>query len=188
MRGSLRDDFPYHAANGSASRIAMRKATTYKTQRDTRVTRCHAKAGGHVNCPSFFPFARRRLDFFERLLGRPGQHVPGRRKTRAMTWAIPDLSLNEKVKSKTCPAMKGLIKEGSEMMDDLKDSSALDAGLIAAAQKVEHYEIASYGTVIAWAEQMGHDEAAQLLQETLDEEKAADVKLTEIATSVANHE
>lgn len=97
-------------------------------------------------------------------------------------------SLGEKPKSKTCPAMKGLIEEGEEMMDDLEDSSALDAGLIAAAQKVEHYEIASYGTVKTWAEQMGHTEAVQLLQATLDEEKAADGKLTEIAESIANHE
>jgi len=97
-------------------------------------------------------------------------------------------SLGEKVKTKTCPAMKGLIEEGEEMMEDLEDSSALDAGLIAVAQKVEHYEIASYGTVKAWAEQMGHAEAVQLLQATLDEEKAADSKLTDIAESVANHE
>lgn len=98
------------------------------------------------------------------------------------------VSLGEKVKTKTCAAMKGLIEEGEDMMEDLEDSTALDAGLIAAAQKVEHYEIASYGTVKAWAEQMGHTEAVQLLQATLDEEKAADTKLTEIAESVANHE
>jgi len=95
-------------------------------------------------------------------------------------------TLNEKVKSKTCKAMKGLVEEGSELMEELKGSSAIDAGLIAAAQKVEHYEIASYGTVRAWAEQMGHSEAVELLGETLDEEKAADEKLTEIARESAN--
>jgi ferritin-like metal-binding protein YciE len=95
-------------------------------------------------------------------------------------------TLNEKAKSKTCKAMKGLIEEGSELMEELKGSSAIDAGLIAAAQKVEHYEIASYGTVRAWAEQMGHTEAVELLGETLDEEKAADEKLTEIAQELAN--
>lgn len=95
-------------------------------------------------------------------------------------------SLDEPVKSKECKAMKGLLEEGKEMMEEMKDSPALDAALIAAAQKVEHYEIASYGTVCAWAEKMGHDEAVELLTETLDEEKAADEKLTAIAESSAN--
>lgn len=95
-------------------------------------------------------------------------------------------SLDEPVKSKECKAMKGLLEEGKEMMEEMKDSPALDAALIAAAQKVEHYEIASYGTVCAWAEKMGHDEAAELLNATLDEEKAADEKLTAIAESTAN--
>ena len=95
-------------------------------------------------------------------------------------------SLDEKVKTKTCKAMKGLVEEGSELMEELKGSSAIDAGLIAAGQKVEHYEIASYGSVRAWAEQMGHTEAVSLLEETLAEEKAADEKLTDIAESVAN--
>ncbi|HWD19664.1 MAG TPA: ferritin-like domain-containing protein [Verrucomicrobiae bacterium] len=95
-------------------------------------------------------------------------------------------SLDEKSKRKPCQAMKGLLKEGSEILQELKGKSSLDAGIIAAAQKVEHYEIASYGTVIAWAKQMGHDEAAELLEETLEEEKAADEKLTDVAESVAN--
>lgn len=97
-------------------------------------------------------------------------------------------SLNEKPEKKTCQAMKGLVEEGSEMIQELKGSSAADAGLIAAAQKVEHYEIASYGSVRAWAEQMGHSDAARLLEETLDEEKAADEKLNEIAENSANQE
>jgi len=82
--------------------------------------------------------------------------------------------------------MKGLIEEGSELMQELKGSSALDAGLIAAAQRVEHYEIASYGSVRAWAEQMGYSDAVRLLEATLEEEKAADEKLTEIATESAS--
>jgi ferritin-like metal-binding protein YciE len=97
-------------------------------------------------------------------------------------------SVGEKPRSKTCQAMKGLIEEGSELMQELKGKSTIDAGLIAAAQKVEHYEIASYGTVRAWAEQMEHSEAVQLLEETLEEEKAADQKLTEIAETLANAE
>jgi ferritin-like metal-binding protein YciE len=97
-------------------------------------------------------------------------------------------SLGEPVKSKTCKAMKGLLEEGDELMEELENSSALDAGLIAAAQKVEHYEIATYGTLCAWAEKMGHEDAFQLLQETLAEEKEADEKLTEIAIGVANEE
>jgi ferritin-like metal-binding protein YciE len=72
------------------------------------------------------------------------------------------------------------------MMKERKGSSALDAALIAAAQKAEHYEIACYGTLCTWAEQMGHDKALQLLKENLDEEEQADEKLTEIAESSAN--
>jgi ferritin-like metal-binding protein YciE len=94
--------------------------------------------------------------------------------------------LGEKMKRKTCAAMKGLVEEAQELMKEQKDSSALDAALIAAAQKVEHYEIASYGTLCAWAERMGHDDAVETLRETLDEEKAADEKLTTIAESLGN--
>jgi ferritin-like metal-binding protein YciE len=95
-------------------------------------------------------------------------------------------SVMAKVNSKTCEGMKGIISEGEEMLKEMKNTSALDATLIAAAQKVEHYEIASYGTLAAWARQMGHQDAAELLEETLSEEKAADEKLTQIATSIAN--
>lgn len=95
-------------------------------------------------------------------------------------------SLNESLKRKTCAAMKGLLEEADEIMKEQKSSSALDAAIIAAAQKVEHYEIASYGTLIAWARQMNHDEAVDLLEQTLEEEKAADQKLTSVGESVAN--
>ncbi|HTB85646.1 MAG TPA: ferritin-like domain-containing protein [Candidatus Sulfotelmatobacter sp.] len=95
-------------------------------------------------------------------------------------------SLDETLKSKICAAMKGLIEEASELLEEQKDKSSLDAAIIAAAQKVEHYEIASYGTVRTWAERMGHEEAVELLQETLDEESIADEKLSEIAEALAN--
>jgi ferritin-like metal-binding protein YciE len=95
-------------------------------------------------------------------------------------------SLDESPKRKKCKGMEGLIEEGEEMMKEMKSTSALDASLIASAQKAEHYEIASYGALCAWAGQMGHDEALQLLQETLDEEKTADETLTQIAESSAN--
>jgi ferritin-like metal-binding protein YciE len=95
-------------------------------------------------------------------------------------------SIDEPVQSKECKAMKGLLEEGKELMEELADSPALDTALISAAQKVEHYEIASYGTLCAWAEKMEHDEAAELLAVTLDEEKAANDLLTAIAeTSVS---
>jgi ferritin-like metal-binding protein YciE len=97
-------------------------------------------------------------------------------------------SLGETPKAKKCPAMEGIIKEGKEVLDEYEDSAALDAAIIAAAQKAEHYEIASYGCLCTWAESMGHDDALELLQQTLDEEKAADEKLTVIATSWANAE
>lgn len=95
-------------------------------------------------------------------------------------------SLDEPVQSKECKAMKGLLQEGKELMEEMIDSSALDAALIASAQKVEHYEIASYGTLCAWASEMGHEEAVELLTATLEEERAADETLTEIAESTAN--
>jgi ferritin-like metal-binding protein YciE len=95
-------------------------------------------------------------------------------------------ALDEKPKRKTCAAMEGLVKEASELLQEQKGKSSLDAAIIAAGQKVEHYEIASYGTVRSWAEQMGHEEAVELLKATLEEESAADQKLTEIAESLAN--
>jgi ferritin-like metal-binding protein YciE len=97
-------------------------------------------------------------------------------------------TLDEKLKSKKCAAMEGILTEASELLQEQKGKSSLDAAIIAAAQKVEHYEIASYGTVIAWANQLGCDEAAEILQATLDEENAADEKLTGIAESIANEE
>lgn len=95
-------------------------------------------------------------------------------------------SLGESLPQKPCPAMKGIIEEASQLVEEQKGKGSLDAAIIAAGQKVEHYEIASYGTVRAWAKQMGHREAADLLGETLSEEGAADEKLTEIAESLAN--
>jgi ferritin-like metal-binding protein YciE len=95
-------------------------------------------------------------------------------------------TLGENLKRKICKGMKGLIEEGSEMMQEKKGSPAIDATLINSAQKVEHYEIASYGTLCAWAKQMNHSEALELLHETLEEEKQTDEKLTTIAESLAN--
>ena len=95
-------------------------------------------------------------------------------------------ALGESPENKTCAAMQGLIKEAGELMEEQKDSTALDAALIAAGQKVEHYEMASYGTLIAWAEELGHEEAVKILTETLEEEEAADEKLSSIARSDAN--
>jgi len=96
--------------------------------------------------------------------------------------------LDENLRQKTCPAMEGLIEEAGDLMQEQKGKPSLDAAIIAAAQKVEHYEIASYGTVRAWAEQMGHQEAVDLLQQTLDEESAADEKLAQIAETLADQE
>jgi ferritin-like metal-binding protein YciE len=96
--------------------------------------------------------------------------------------------LGKKPSGKTCKAMKGLIEEGSEMMSEDGPDSVIDAGIIAAAQRVEHYEIAGYGVVRTFASILGEDEAEDLLQETLDEEAAADEKLTEIAENTVNDE
>jgi ferritin-like metal-binding protein YciE len=96
--------------------------------------------------------------------------------------------LDETPKRKKCEGMRGLVDEGKEILTDHKDSEETDAALICAAQKSEHYEIAAYGCLCTWAEQMGHEEALDLLKENLAEEKAADEKLTEIAKSTANPE
>lgn len=86
----------------------------------------------------------------------------------------------------TCPAMKGLISEGEEMVQAKGDDAIRDAALIAAAQRVEHYEMAGYGTARTFAQRLGHSEAARLLEETLNEEKHADQTLTEVAESSVN--
>jgi len=96
--------------------------------------------------------------------------------------------LGARAKGKKCVAMEGLIDEGKELMSEDAEPSVMDAALIAAAQKVEHYEMAGYGTVRAWAEQLGLHEAANLLQQTLDEEKETDEKLTQLAESMVNQE
>ena len=92
--------------------------------------------------------------------------------------------LEENPKGKKCAGMEGLIKEGQEMIDEDLEDEVKDAGLISAAQRVEHYEIAAYGCVRTYAELLGHDEQASLLEETLDEEKETDEKLTELAKKI----
>ena len=91
-------------------------------------------------------------------------------------------------KGKTCKAMEGLIEEGAELLKEKTEPEVLDAGLISAAQRVEHYEMAGYGTVRTYARLLGETEAEQLLQETLQEEGNADKKLTELADQVINQE
>ena len=94
--------------------------------------------------------------------------------------------IDKPARAKTCPAIKGLTDEAKEIMKDFKGTDALDAGLLSAAQAVEHYEISRYGTLKAWAEQLGLDQAVRLLDATLQEEKGADRTLTEIAESFVN--
>jgi ferritin-like metal-binding protein YciE len=94
--------------------------------------------------------------------------------------------IDKKPQGKTCAAIVGITEEGAEIMEEYKGSPALDAGLLASAQAVEHYEITRYGTLRAWAEELGLDDAVALLQETLDEEEATDEALTSLAESVVN--
>src|ERR1700730_11895764 len=96
--------------------------------------------------------------------------------------------LDESPKGKTCQAMKGLVEEGSEILEEDGEESVLDAGIIAAAQKVEHYEIATYGTARTWASLLGEEEAADLLQQALDEEGEANKHLNELAEEIVNPE
>ena len=91
-------------------------------------------------------------------------------------------------KAVDCPAIDGILKEGNEVAGDIDDKMVLDAALAAAAQAVEHYEISRYGTMIAWAEELGLDDAVSLLEETLEEEEATDEALTEIAKTAINQE
>jgi ferritin-like metal-binding protein YciE len=92
--------------------------------------------------------------------------------------------LGKKAEGKECHALKGLVKEAEELMEEAKSGPVLDAGLIACAQAVEHYEMARYGALGAWAEQLDMEDAGELLEETLDEEKAADEKLSELAEDI----
>ena len=96
--------------------------------------------------------------------------------------------IGKPARGKTCAAINGITEEGSEIMKDFKGMPALDAGLLAAAQAVEHYEMSRYGTLRTWAEELGMPDAAKLLQATLDEEKATDSALTKLAKSVVNVE
>lgn len=124
--------------------------------------------------------SERLKEAFERHLEETEQHVE--RLERAFE------SLGEPVKGKKCQAMEGLIAEGKEVIEEHSESPMLDAALICAAQKVEHYEIAGYGTLCTWADLLGLDEVSDLLKETLDEEKTTDETLTEIAESEINAE
>jgi ferritin-like metal-binding protein YciE len=95
-------------------------------------------------------------------------------------------SLDEKVRGKHCDGIAGIIEEGKSIMEEDFDETTMDACLIAAGQRAEHYEMAAYGTLVAWAQAMGHTEAASLLQQTLEEEKAADKKLSGLAEGGIN--
>jgi ferritin-like metal-binding protein YciE len=113
-------------------------------------------------------------DAFTRHLKETEQHV----KRLEMVGQALGMS---RLTGKKCKAMEGLIEEGKEILEEDEENAIIDAALIGAAQRVEHYEMAAYGTVRAMAEALGEDKVAKLLQQTLDEEKAADEKLTKIA-------
>jgi ferritin-like metal-binding protein YciE len=95
-------------------------------------------------------------------------------------------TIDEPAKGKHCDGIAGIIEEGKSVMEEDFDDATMDACLIAGGQRAEHYEMAAYGTLVAWAQAMGHNEAAMLLQETLDEEKAADEKLSDLAEGGIN--
>ncbi|MVT71034.1 DUF892 family protein [Bradyrhizobium pachyrhizi] len=97
-------------------------------------------------------------------------------------------AINARPQGKTCDAIMGILDEGKEIMSEYKGAPALDAGLLAAAQAVEHYEISRYGTLITWADELGLSDAVKLLKETLAEEKKTDQTLTSLAKSVVNAE
>jgi ferritin-like metal-binding protein YciE len=117
---------------------------------------------------------------FEKHHGETETHVERLEEVFAM--------IDKKPQAKTCAAIVGITEEGAEIMSEYKDSPALDAGLLAAAQSVEHYEISRYGTLKTWANELGLKKAVKLLEQTLAEEKATDEALTEIADEVVNQE
>jgi ferritin-like metal-binding protein YciE len=96
--------------------------------------------------------------------------------------------IDKKPQAKTCDAIMGIVKEGQEVMDEYRDSPALDAGLLAVAQAVEHYEISRYGTLKTWAKELDLSAAVKLLDSTLGEEKKTDAALSELAEAVINQE
>jgi ferritin-like metal-binding protein YciE len=97
-------------------------------------------------------------------------------------------SIGEKPRGKHCDGMAGILEEAKSALEEDADDATMDALLIASAQRAEHYEMAAYGTLVSWAQAMGHTDAAQLLQETLDEEKATDEKLTTLAEGGINQQ
>lgn len=111
-------------------------------------------------------------------------------ETRLHVQRLEDVfkALGEKPRGKHCAGIAGIIKEGGSMIEEGFSEEAMDAVLIAAGQRAEHYEMAAYGTLIAWAKAMGHDETIDLLQQNLDDEKAADQKLTHLAEGGINQE
>ncbi|MDB5384684.1 MAG: hypothetical protein JWM11_330 [Planctomycetaceae bacterium] len=115
---------------------------------------------------------------FEKHLGETEMHVERLKQVFEL--------IGESARAKTCKAMEGLVEEGSEIIKEDAESDVKDAALIAAAQKVEHYEIATYGTLITWARLLGQDKAVKLLSQTLAEEKATDETLTELAEVTVN--
>ena len=117
---------------------------------------------------------------FEKHRGETEEHVSRLERVFAI--------IKQKPQGKTCAAINGITEEGAEIMTEYKGTPALDAGLLASAQAVEHYEITRYGTLCAWADELGHTDAIELLQTTLDEEEATDEALSELAESVINQE
>jgi ferritin-like metal-binding protein YciE len=115
---------------------------------------------------------------FETHLGETKNHIKRLEQVFQMCGEPP--------KAVTCPAIDGIIEEANEILGDAKDNDVIDAAAAAAAQAVEHYEIARYGTLIAWARELGRDDCARLLEQTLTEEKATDAKLTQIAEARLN--
>ena len=108
------------------------------------------------------------------------------RETETHVKRLEQEKLDVKAKGVDCPAIDGIIKEANEVAAEVDDKTVLDAALIAAAQAVEHYEITRYGTLIAWAKELGRQDVVSLLNQTLDEEKATDKKLTSVAEAQVN--
>ena len=117
---------------------------------------------------------------------RGSRNISSRRATMSAVWRQVFEQIGASAEAVDCPAIDGIIKEADELFGETDDPATLDAAIVAAAQAVEHYEMTRYGTLIAWAKQLGLDDSASVLAETLAEEKAADNKLTKVAESRVN--
>lgn len=192
------------AATTSSAKTATSKTTTSKTaaSKTSQAGKVKPKSSAAEGLRDLFVDALKDIYWAEKALTKALPKMAKNATTPNLVTAINDhlevtkkqvtrleqvfASIGEKAVAKKCDAMEGLLKEGEGILEETEPGAVRDAGIIAASQKIEHYEIASYGTLAAFAKTLGEDEAVELLLQTLNEEKEADVTLTEAAYNTIN--